>query len=67
MRGKELAGFDIELTGFDCVGDIIEPWDWDSEQPWSCPFKPGCGAKTPSECAAAKQLAKILSAPKRMQ
>jgi hypothetical protein len=63
----ELRGFDLDLTGFDCIGDIVEPWDLNLEQPWSCPFKPGCGAKTPRECAAAKQLAKILPAPERVQ
>jgi hypothetical protein len=64
---EDLQGFDLELTGFNCVGDIIEPWDWNAEQAWSCPFKPGCGAKTLSECAAAKQLAKISSVSRRLQ
>jgi hypothetical protein len=64
---EELRGFDLELTGFDCVGDIVDFYDIDLEQPWVCPFKPGCGAKYPKECAAAKQLAKVLPAPEKVQ
>jgi len=63
---EELFGFDLDLTGFDCADDI-DPYDWNAGQPWSCPFKPGCGAKTLRECAAAKQRAKILPAPERVQ
>ena len=61
---EELAGLDPDLVGFDCIYEIDRE-DWD--KPWSCPFKPSCGAKSPSECAAAKQLAKISPAPERMQ
>jgi hypothetical protein len=64
---EELLGFDLDLTGFDCANEI-DPWDLDCfDRPWVCPFKPGCGAKSPCECAAAKQLAKILPAPNRTQ
>jgi len=63
---QDLIGFDIDLVGFDCT-DEIDPYGWDSDRPWSCPFKPGCGAKTLRECAAAKQLAKVLPAPERVQ
>jgi hypothetical protein len=64
---EDLIGFDLELTGFDCIDEFIAPWDRDPARPWVCPLEPGCGAKTLSECAAAKQLAKVLPAPKRMQ
>jgi hypothetical protein len=63
---EELFGFDPDLIGFDCA-DEVEPWDLGFKRPWACPFKPGCGAKTPGDCAAAKQLAKVLPAPKRAQ
>ena len=63
---QDLWGFDIDFTGFDCA-DEIDPYDWDPNRPWSCPFKPGCGAKTLRECAAVKQLAKVLPAPERVQ
>jgi hypothetical protein len=62
----DLFGFDLDLTGFDCAAEI-DPYDWDPKRPWSCPFQPGCGAKTLRECPAAKQLAKILPAPERVQ
>jgi hypothetical protein len=59
---EELAGFDLNLPGFDCIDEIE-----DLGQPWVCPFKPGCGAKTPSDCAAARQFAKVLRAPQKLQ
>jgi hypothetical protein len=48
-----LAGFDLDLVGYDCANDI-EP-----DTPWSCPFSSGCGAKRPADCPLAKQRAAI--------
>jgi hypothetical protein len=63
---QDLWDFDINLVGYDCSGEI-DPYNWDAGKPWSCPFQPGCGAKNLNECAAAKQLARILPAPEKMQ
>ena len=61
---SEFEGFDLELVGFDCAYEFVEHEDW---EPWACPFEPGCGAETRSDCAAAKQRATIHRAPRRTQ
>ena len=65
-KTEQLIGFDLDFTGLDCRNEI-EPWDYDPKQPWVCPFKPGCGAKRASDCAAAKQFHQIHHAPERVQ
>ena len=64
---EQLLGFNFDLTGFDCRDDI-DPADYDRlREQWVYPFKPGCGAQRASDCAAAKQLAKVHEAPEWMQ
>jgi hypothetical protein len=60
QRDQELDGFDVELVGFDCAGEI-EP-----DQPPNCPWKPGCGL-TVKDCPLMKRLAMVCHAPKRVQ
>src|SRR5262245_40457768 len=40
----DLDGFELHLVGFDCLGEIEYP------NPWGCPFTPGCGAATSTDC-----------------
>jgi hypothetical protein len=56
----ELDGFDLDLTGFDCAGEI------EHGDPPDCPFKPGCGL-TVKDCPLRIQLAKVSRAPKLRQ
>ena len=56
-----LDDFDLDLVGFNCLGEI------DPAEPWSCPFQPGCGAKNSDDCPEAKRRAQILMMPRRQQ
>jgi hypothetical protein len=58
-----LDGFDLDLVGFDCQGEI-EP-----DGPQVCPFKPGCGAGTVKgvTCPLMVRLAQVSRAPRRWQ
>jgi len=60
-RWQELAGFDLDLVGFHCLGEV------EFNEPWRCPFRPGCGSMGPSECPWMKRLASISRAPYRRQ
>lgn len=60
-RWRELAGFDLDLVGFHCIGEV------EGGEPWRCPFRPGCGAPGPSDCPLMKRLAMISRAPYRRQ
>lgn len=55
-----LDGFDLGLVGLDCRRE-------QEDGVWTCPFQPGCGAKSPSDCPVIKERAQVLSAPKRAQ
>jgi hypothetical protein len=61
-----VEGFDPDLTGFNCAGEV-DPRQFAPGESWYCPFTPGCGAKSPSECPEAKRRAKISQAPERVQ
>jgi hypothetical protein len=37
LRAEELAGFDVDFVGFDCVDMFYDGTDD------ACPVKPGCG------------------------
>jgi len=52
----DIAGFDIDLVGFDCIAEI-EPEDWGKA--WRCPFRPGCGAASARDCPLRKQLSRV--------
>jgi hypothetical protein len=56
-----LDGFDLDLVGFNCRGEI------DPTEPWACPFERGCGAKNLNDCPEVKRRAQILAAPRRQQ
>ena len=56
----ELDGFELDLTGFDCAGEL-EP-----DQPPDCPFKPGCGL-TVKDCPLRQRLLQIARAPRLLQ
>jgi hypothetical protein len=60
-RYYELDGFDPDLVGFDCFGEI----ERDDPAP-RCPFKPGCGLPL-AQCPLRAQLFRIARAPKRVQ
>ena len=53
-------GFDLDLVGFDCAGEI-EPG-----APWECPFRPGCGLAV-KDCPLKAQMLRVLRAPGRVQ
>jgi len=57
----ELDGFDLDIVGFDCLGEI------EHGEPWACPFQPGCGAPRPADCPLRQRLAQISRAPRRRQ
>jgi hypothetical protein len=59
--GDVLGDFDLDLVGFNCLGEI------DPAEPWVCPFQPGCGAKDPNDCPETKRRARILAVPRRRQ
>ena len=56
-----LDDFDLDLVGFNCLGEI------DPTEPWSCPFQPGCGAKNSGDCPEAKRRAQILAVSRKRQ
>jgi len=56
-----LNGFDLDLTGFDCAGEM------DRDAPPRCPFRPGCGKAPGPECPLMQRLACISSPPRRWQ
>ena len=60
----ELEGFELDLVGFDCAGEL----EW-GERVWRCPFQPapGCGAVTAKDCPLMKRLALMSRAPRRRQ
>ena len=49
-----LAGFDPEIVGFDCAGNV-EAGDW------QCPFIPGCGQVPGPQCELMQLRAGILA------
>jgi hypothetical protein len=59
-RYRELEGFDLDLVGFHCAGEI-------EGLRWRCPFQPGCGANMPDDCPLMKRLARISRAARRWQ
>ena len=70
-RESVLDGFDVELVGFDCSDALLDEW---MENPkafrWRCPFNPGCGAQSLSQCAEKnwkQKRALIASASKSQQ
>ena len=44
-----LNGFDIDLVGLECAKEI------EHDQPWVCPFTPGCGGVPGPECPLTKR------------
>lgn len=60
MFDLDVVGFDIDLVGFDCAMEI------ERDEPYVCPFKPGCG-KSVDDCPLKAQLLRILRAPRRVQ
>jgi hypothetical protein len=56
-----LDDFDLDLVGFNCRGEI------NFAEPWTCPFQPGCGAKSAGNCPEAKRRAQILAMPRKRQ
>lgn len=60
-RWQELVGFDLDLVGFHCLGEV------EINEPWRCPFRPGCGVTAPSDCPLMKRLAQISRMPRRRQ
>ena len=60
-RIHELSGFDLDLVGFHCLGEV--PFG----EPWRCPFRPGCGAPGPSDCPLMRRLAMVSRMPHRRQ
>jgi hypothetical protein len=68
-----IAGFDIDLVGFDChrelMGELHNAW-LSGERPdesWHCPFDPGCGATNAKDCPLMQRLAQVSPAPERPQ
>jgi hypothetical protein len=60
-RFDELNGFELDLVGLDCAGEI------ERDEPWECPFKPGCGKAPGKDCPLMRRRAQIAHAPERRQ
>jgi hypothetical protein len=66
----DLAGFDLEHTGFDCLRELDAEWrdaGCPPDAKWRCPFTPGCGATKADECPERKRFLLIMHAPERLQ
>jgi hypothetical protein len=60
-RFDELNGFEFDLVGLDCAGEI------ELGEPWECPFKPGCGHAPGKDCPLMQRRAQIARAPEQRQ